>query len=322
MAVTLADAQALSQDKLTDAVIDEFRKSPLLDALQFDNTVKPQGGRSLSYVYNRVTTQPTAAGRVINAEYTSQEAKTTQYTTNLIPLGGSYQIDRVIAKDETQVVNEVEFQSTQKAKAAIALFNDLFINGDAGTAGQFDGIDQAIAAGTTVDAASLLLDNAADVKTNYGDFLYALRQLVSKMDGEPTHLLMNGSLFAAFQSIADYVPNITFERNALGQQIVRYGNAVLVPMGDKAGTSNPIIATSTPSTSVTGNTTLYAVRLGLDGVHGVSPDGSKVVENYLPDFTTPGAVKTGEVEMVTAAVVKASKAVGKITNLALLPKTA
>lgn len=322
MAVSLADAQKLSQDKLTDAVIDEFRTSPLLDALQFDNTVKPQGGRSLSYVYNRVTTLPTAAGRAINSEYTSQEAATTQYTTNLIPLGGSYKIDRVLAKDETQVVNLVEFQATQKAKAAVAQFNNLFVNGSDANTGEFDGIDQAIDAGTTVAASGLDLTTAAQISANYKTFLYGIRQLIAKMDGEPTHLLMNNDLYAVFQSVADFVPNITFERNALGQQIVRYGNAVLVKMGDQPGGSTSIIATSAPSSTVFGNTTLYAVRLGLDGVHAVSPDGSKVVENYLPDFTTPGAVKTGEVEMVTAAVVKASKAVAKLTNISVLPKTA
>ena len=36
---TLAQAKNLSQDKLTSYVIDEFRKSPLLDAMVFDDTV-------------------------------------------------------------------------------------------------------------------------------------------------------------------------------------------------------------------------------------------------------------------------------------------
>lgn len=44
MPLTLEQAKKLSQDKLTDYVIDEFRKSALLDRLPFDNTVKPQGG--------------------------------------------------------------------------------------------------------------------------------------------------------------------------------------------------------------------------------------------------------------------------------------
>ena len=57
---TLDDAKKLSQSKLTNHVIDEFRKSPLMDAMVFDDCVKPQGGDSLTYVYNRVSTWPTA----------------------------------------------------------------------------------------------------------------------------------------------------------------------------------------------------------------------------------------------------------------------
>ena len=65
MPITLAQAKELSQDKLTQYVIDEFRRSPLINALTFDNTVKPQGGNTLAYVYNRITTQPSAEGRAI-----------------------------------------------------------------------------------------------------------------------------------------------------------------------------------------------------------------------------------------------------------------
>lgn len=310
MAISLANAKKLSQDKLTDQIIDEFRTSPLLDALQFDNTVKAQGGRSLSYVYNRITTQPTAAGRAINNEYSPQEAATTQYTVNLAPIGGSYQIDRVIAEDEVQLVDHVEFQSTQKAKAAVALFNDLFINGDvSGNSDPYDGIEKAVTGATTVLSGSDL-STAANIKANYATFLHGLRQLVGKLDGAPTHLLMNNDMYAVFQSVSDHVPNITFTRNELGDEVGRYGSAILVNMGDKPGTTNPIIPTESD-----GTTDIYAVRLGLDGVHAVSPEGSKVVRNYLPDFSTPGAVKTGEVELVTAVAVKAVKSVGKLTSV-------
>ena len=114
MPITLSQAQQLSQSKLTNYVIDEFRKSALLDQIPFDNTVKPQGGKTMAYVYNRVTTLPTAASRAINSEYTAQEAATTQKTVNLKVFGGSFQVDRVIAADEQQVVDHVQFQLQQK----------------------------------------------------------------------------------------------------------------------------------------------------------------------------------------------------------------
>jgi hypothetical protein len=48
----------------------------------------------------------------------------------------------------------------------------------------------------------------------------------------------------------------------------------------------------------------------MDGFHGISMAGVAPVQTWLPDFTTSGAVKTGEVEMVAAVALKATKAAG------------
>ena len=313
MPLSLKDAKALSQDKLTDIVIDEFRRSPLMDLMPFDNTVKPQGGKSLTYVYNRVTTQPTAGGRALNGEYTAQETVTTQQVVNLKVMGGAYEIDRVIAEDETQVVNEVEFQTAQKAKATVASFCDQVINGDSSEdAKSFDGIDKAITGSTTeiIPEDAIALDTAANITSNYKTFLYQLRKMVGAMDEAPTAFLMNKDLYTVFQAISDVVPNIQFTRDELGNEIGRYGSAVLIALGDKPGTSTPIIANADD-----GTTSLYAVRLGLDGVHGVSPDGNRIIRTYAPDMTAPGAVKKGEVEFVGAIAIKASKSVAALRNI-------
>lgn len=313
MPLTLAQAKALSQDKLTDIVIDEFRKSPLMDLLPFDNTVKPQGGKSLAYVYNRVTTQPTAGARAINGEYTAQETVTEQKVVNLRPLGGSYEIDRVIAEDETQVVNEVEFQSAQKAKATVAAFCDLAINGDSATdTKEFDGIDKIISGTTSefVPATAIALDSADNIKANYNTFLYELRKAQGSMDGAANIILVNSDMYNVFQTLSDIIPNIKFERNELGDEIVRYGSAQIVKMGDKAGTSTPIIANEAD-----GTTSIYLIRTGLDGVHGVSPEGNKVIKAYAPNMQAAGAVKTGEVEFVGALAVKSTKAVAALRNI-------
>jgi len=313
MPLSLADAKKLSQDKLTDIVIDEFRKSPLMDLMPFDNTVKPQGGKSLTYVYNRITTQPTASGRALNSEYTAQETVTTQQVVNLKVMGGSYEIDRVIAEDETQVVNEVEFQTAQKAKATVASFCDQVINGDSSQdAKSFDGIDKAVTGSSTEVSPTnaIALDTAANIASNYKTFLYELRKTIGKMDEAPTALLMNKDLYTVFQAIADVVPNIQFTRDELGNEIGRYGSATLIALGDKPGTSNPIIPNAAD-----GTTTLYAVRFGLDGVHGVSPDGNRIVRTYAPDMTAPGAVKKGEVEFVGAIAIKATKAIAALRKI-------
>jgi len=320
MALTLAQIKPLSQDKLVQMVIDEFRKSPLLGILPFDNTVKPQGGTTLAYVYNRITTQPTAAGRALNSEYTAQETKTTAYTVNLKPFGGSFQIDRVLAADENgQVVDNITFQMQQKVKATEAVFNDFFINGDSSGADySFDGIDKAIKDSSTDIDVNIDLSTAAKVKTNWQEFLYNLRMFKGKLMKEPDAYLVSNEMYSVFQTIADYAHGFSTEtKDEFGREVFKYGESRIIKMGDKAGSSNPIIATDG-----SGKTDIYAVCLGMDGVHGVSPTGAGVVNTYLPDMTKPGAVKTGEVEMVAAVAVKATRAAGVLRGIKILTPSA
>ena len=56
-------------------------------------------------------------------------------------------------------------------------------------------------------------------------------------------------------------------------------------------------------------------RLGLDGVHAVSPDGDKLVKTYLPNMNLPGAVKLGEVEMMAAMAMKATRSAGVLRKV-------
>ena len=97
MALTLAQAQPLSQSKLSNVVVDEFRKSALLDKLIFDDNATSNGGASFTYTYNRITTQPTAASRLLNADYTAQETLTPRHPPAAI-LGGRFQIDRAACR--------------------------------------------------------------------------------------------------------------------------------------------------------------------------------------------------------------------------------
>jgi hypothetical protein len=66
-----------------------------------------------------------------------------------------------------------------------------------------------------------------------------------------------------------------------------------------------------------GKTAIYAVSLGLDGFHGISPMGDGVVQSYLPDLNTPGAVKTGEVELVAGVVLKNTLKAAVLKDIAI-----
>ena len=74
----------------------------------------------------------------------------------------------------------------------------------------------------------------------------------------------------------------------------------------KPGTNDEVVKIEDEA----GTTSLYVARLAMDGLHAVSFAGAAPVQTWLPDFSTAGAVKKGEVEMNAAIALKASKAAG------------
>ncbi len=317
MAVTLAQAKVGLNDKLSPLVIDEFRKSSfLLDHIPFDDCVsQPGGGSTMTYSYTRVITQPTAEFRELNEEFTPQEAAKERHSVDLKIFGGAFQIDRVIA-DLGGAANEVSFQMAQKVKAAAALFTDTVINGDSDTdAKAFDGLEKALAGSSTefIPEAAIDLSTSQAIDTNYMYFLDALDEFLMGLDGAPDFIGGNTKLIAKLRACARRAGMYQTTRNDFGQQVERYGSIPLVDLGAKPGTNDPIVPIL--DSGDTGSTSLYAVRFGLDGFHAVSPMGVPPVRQWLPDYRTAGAVKTGEVEMVAAVALKATKAAGVMRKI-------
>lgn len=316
MPVTLAEAQKNVQDAVNVQVIDEFRKSSfILDNMKFDDAVNPSGGgATMTYGYTRLTTQATAGFRAINSEYTPQTVEKQRYTVDLKVFGGAYEIDRIIAAMGGAMANEVAIQSAQKIKAAKALFNDTMINGDEGVdANAFDGLDKAVTGssteydpGTTID-----LSTSELIDTNWKYMIDALDEFLQGLDAKPSFLGMNSKLFAKMKACARRATMWTTTKDAWGRNVGGYDDIPFVDMGEKPGSTDPVIGIDV----ATGVTSMYAGRLGMDGLHGVSMAGVSPIKCWLPDYKTSGAVKKGEVEMVAAIALKASKAAGVFRNI-------
>lgn len=315
MAITLAQAKLNVQDDLQIGVIDEFAKSSFLfNNLTFDNCVSPTGGgATLTYGYTRLITQPSAAFRAVNSEYAPSDVTRQRYTADLKVFGGSFEIDRIIA-NMGGIVDEVTLQIQQKVKAASALFNDTVINGDSAVdINAFDGLEKALTGSSTelIPGSAIDLSTSALVDTNYKVFLDILDEFLMGLDGTPSAIMGNTKLIAKIRAVARRAGMYMTKQNELGQQIEYYGITPLVDLGAKAGTNNPVVGID----GATGHTSLYAARLGLDGFHGISMVGQSPVNTWLPDFNSAGAVKKGEVEMVAAVALKATKAAGVLRKI-------
>lgn len=312
MAVTLSQARLNVTDDLQAGIIDEFAKSSfILNNIPFADVVSPVGGgATLTYGYTRLITQPTAEFRAVNSEYSTHEVAKQRYTTDLKVFGGAYEIDRIIA-GMGGIVDEVALQASQKVKAASALFSDTIINGNSSVdANVFDGLDVALTGSDTEVEANIDLSTSASVTANYTEFLDKLDEFLMGLDGTPTALLMNTKAAAKLRAVARRAGMYQVSKNDYGQQVESYGNIPFVDLGAKPGSNEPIVAIGED-----GNTSIYAVRFGMDAFHAISMAGQAPIRTWLPDFSTAGAVKKGEVEMVAGCALKSTKACGVLRKV-------
>jgi hypothetical protein len=320
MPVTLAQAKLNTQDDIQAGVIDEFRKSSfLIENMPFDDAVTPgTNGATLTYGYQRLITQPTAAFRAINSEFVPGEVAKQRYTTELKILGGSFEIDRVLSKIGG-LADEVQLQIEQKVKAARALFHDTVINGDSAVdANSFDGLNKAIT-GTSTEyntggANNIDLSTAAQLDSNYKKFMDALDDFLSMLAMKPSALMGNSKLITKIKQVARRAGYLTQMEDAFGRKADAYDGIPLVSLGDKPGSNNPVVPVVTRD-AVTGLTDLYAARFAMDAFHGVTLANDQMLNIWLPDFSTAGAVKKGEVEMVASVALKATKEAGVFRNI-------
>lgn len=328
MAITLAEMKVGMADKVFDQVIDTFlRESEILQLLPFDNCVSPSGGSTLTYSYVQAVLPSTAEFRALNTEYTDSAAKLEKKSADLKIFGGKFPMDRVLKQSEGKF-NNLAFQMEQKIKAAISLFHYTLINGDATTNDkEFDGLDKMLAGTTSEFNKSAVLDvsTAEKLKTNADQFYELLTTLIRETDADA--LLMNSKSIAKVQTLARILGYKTESEAAFGKKVVSMDGVRLMDLKNHytvSGSSATAVScvkdgiSRTVSTSQTGLTDIYAVKFDVnDGFHGATLTGTSGISQYLPDFTKPGAVKDGEVEMVAAAILKNTAHAGVLRNIKL-----
>ena len=316
MPVTLEQARQNATDALDLAVIYEFRTNQILDLLTFQDVVNPAGGGgTLTYTYTRKVSRGTAAFRALNTEYTPDESTTSRHSVDLKPLGGAFQVDRIIAGIGPAATGSIALNMSDKIASARAEFGNAVINGDsAENEDSFDGLSKALAGSSTeIDAADGEYDWSASVDESTSfTILEALDDLLGTLDGEQGAAIVGNK--RAINKIKSAARRSSMYVQAPGPRsttISSYGPVRLIEAGNGADGNQPVIPVAAD-----GTTDLYAVRFALDGFHGVSTMGGSLVKQWQPDFNSAGAVKTGEVELGPIGVaLKKTKAAAVVRGL-------
>ena len=313
MAITLKDAKVGMTDKVDQQIVDMFRRSSLLlDQMTFDNVICPgTGGSTLTYGYIQMKSPSTASVRTVGAEYTPGEAKREKKTTNAIIMGGAFQVDRVL-QNTSGAADEVAFQAEQKIKATANYFHNLAINGDEDN-GTFDGLKKLLAGTANELTSQVSLQTSEQLDQNYNAFLDEMDAFLSVLDGAPSMLLMNREMLVKLRAIARRAGYYERSTDDFGRTVETYAGVPMVDMGKyfDGEQSHDVVETTG------GKTAIYAVSLGLDGFHGISPQGDGVIVSYMPDMNAPGAVKTGEVELVAGVALKNTLKAAVLKDIAI-----
>lgn len=310
MPITLQQAKVGQQDKVASAVIELFqRKSEILDAMTFDDAVSPQGGSTLAYTYQREVAPSVASGRAINEEYTPGEALREERTTHLKVFGGSYEIDRVVANTSAKQLNEVTYQSEKKVAATINYFHYMLINGDeSSNAKEFDGLNALLEGSDTEDATAFDLKSVNDETASA--LVSKIDEMIAKLSRKPDMIITNSKGKIKLAEAARKLGYFTHSEDSFGRKASFYDGIRVVDAGQYWNGSklSQIVGSDT-------TTAYYFVCFGQDELVGLSPEGTKLVETHLPDFTTAGAVKQGDVEAVWGLALKNTRAAGVIKNI-------
>lgn len=352
MPVTLAQAQVNTQNDVDYAVIDNLRRYAwLLDQIVFDDVVTPgsTGDPTLTYAYTRLTTPRAASFRAFNTEYAAAAATRTRYTVDLKPLGGAFTLDRKLARLGPQATNEITFQLQELLTSVKVKFQDEIINGDTAVdANGFDGLDKILTNADTewdpndhgvtvgyVDWTIATVNTQAEALTALDQVDDWLSRIVPSRVGSANlnvagalpvgvkAILGNTTSITRLRALARWAGLYTTTQDELGRMIEMYGQWVLQDVGDGVTGTSPIIPIETRDadgagggSNITGLTDLYAVCFGLDAFHGASMAGSPLIETFMPDWSQPGAVKSGEVEMgPVAAVLRNTRSCGVLRNI-------
>ena len=284
MATTLAELAINSQDKLKQGFINELiTDSYILNMMPFDDCLSANGTSDLVYAYKRVETGASAAFRSLNEEPKASEVK----------------MDRVA---KTAAEDLYELKVAESKNAIIRKFNAMLIAGDTATEEKgFDGLAKALKDSSTEFTSAVAL-TALDQPT--------ARALATEMDTQlaartraPPVLAVSPHMATVMNAICRYIGMESLTMDDAGKRVQHWDGIRIEKLRDGALATNDI----------------YAICFGLEEFHGITLTGDSGINVALPDWSAPGAVKSGDSEFVCGCALKKTKAAGVLHPKAATP---
>jgi len=277
MAVSLATAQKLSQDRLVKGIIEEVRKaSPLLERLSFMNVT----GNALKVV-RESDTMGSAGFLGANDIITSTEADFNTDTFSLYLAVTQADVPNMYRAQMSDFNDQMKAQVRIKSKKLAWLVERQLFYGDAGTSNGFDGLNAIVTDWYTTDGFTARPRHF--VMANAGKSALTILKLDEVIDsftgGDPDVMIMSKQMRRRMASYLRTVSQIEdMGRDTWGNYMEGYRNIPILVSDQITDTEAYAAAVGTVSTSPLGSdsTSIYFIRFGEgDGFVGLQNGGIK-----------------------------------------------
>lgn len=276
MAQTLAQAALLSENDLQRGVIETFVwESLVLDRLP----MLPIEGNA--YAYNKELALPGAAFREVNTAYVESTGTVTQVTETLFILGGDADVDTFIVQTRGNLNDQRAVQTRMKVKAAVATYQDAFINGDNGTnSEEFDGLKERLTGGQVITAGANGLPVLGSDDAARHSFMDKVDETIAAVDGPVDALYMPKAIRTKLAGSARRLGFWDRDRDEFGRVVEYYNGIPMLDLGNDLSGTAILPQTETQGTATGVTSSLYAVHFSNDeseaGVSGLENGGISV----------------------------------------------
>lgn len=288
--LTLLELAKTVSNPIAAGVIETIAgNNPVLEAMPF---IDVQG---TAYRYNREDTLPDIAFRGINESFTESTGVINPQTETLVISGGDMDFDTALVKMGNG--NERAIHDQMKAKAHSLKWLVTFFDGDSDAEPrEFDGVNKRL------EGTSQVIDNGDAVLD-----LENLDALIDAVDGEASQLLMSKRMARIVTKLAQGTGNVSFGLDAIGRRRTEYAG---IPIGivENDHQNNLILDFDEASST----NSIYAVRYGLDGVHGIQ--NGAIDARDLGEIDSKPAFRT-RVEWLSGYAVKHPRAIARLTGI-------
>lgn len=294
--LTILEASKLNDNPLASGIVEIIASAnPVLERLPF---VAISGN---AYRYNREGTLPGIAFRGYGEGYTESTGVVNPQVESLTIMGGDSDYDVALVKQNAGQSNDLRAaHDALKAKAASLTWLKTFFDGDSvANPKEFDGLNRRLTGGQLLSLA-----------TGGGTLTLAkVDELIDAVNGTPDMLLMPKAIRRKIGALASGTAAVAMSLDLLGRPMMSYAGVPIGVIEDDA-TGAAILGFDEDDGSGNLDTcSIYALRLGLDALHGIQTAPIDVRD--LGEIDSKPAMRT-RIEWYSGVVVKHPKAAARL----------